>query len=123
MKRILVVDDDPSNTLLVKLILESVGIYEVFTENRGSHAVKAARECHPHLIFLDIMMPDMLGNEVVALLREDPALRHIKVVFLTAMIKKGEETKSGNNMVIAKPISTKELVAVIEQELGQFDFV
>jgi len=123
VKRILVVDDEPSNTLLVKLMLESVGIYEVFTENRGSLAVQAARECHPHLIFLDMMMPDMLGNEVAAALREDLALRHIKVVFLTSMIKKGEEKISGKNMVIAKPISTKELVAVIEKELGEFDFV
>ncbi len=119
VKRILVVDDDPAMTRLTQLRLESTGAYEVFTENRGSHAVAAARECRPDLILLDIMMPDMPGNNVVAALREDPALRHIKVIFLTSMLKKGEEKRSGRDIVVAKPIDADELVAVIEHELGE----
>lgn len=119
MKRILVVDDDPAIGRLAKLGLESTGAYGVFTENIGSRAVETAGECRPDLILLDIMMPGMDGSEVAAALHEDPALRHIKIVFLTALLSKGEQTKSGKHRVIGKPVTTHELVAIIEQALGE----
>lgn len=118
MKRILVVDDEPAVTRLVTLKLGSTGIYEVFAENRGSFAVAAARKFMPDLILLDILMPDLLGSEVAAEIHEDPTLKHIKVVYLTSMLKEGEEQKSGENIVIGKPISTEELLAVVAQELA-----
>ena len=122
VKRILVVDDDPSMTRLTRLRLEATGAYKVFTENRGSHAVEAARECRPDLVLLDIMMPDMLGNDVAEAFHADPELRHIKVVFLTSMLKKGEERRSGRDIVMAKPIDADQLVATIERELAQETF-
>lgn len=118
MKRILVVDDDAAMTLQVKLKLGSTGLYEVFTENRGSFAVAAVRKFMPDLILLDILMPDLLGSQVAAAVHEDPALTHIKVIYLTAMLREGEEQKSGANMVIGKPISTEELLAVVALELA-----
>ena len=119
MKKILVVDDEPAFVRLTTLHLESTGSYRVFTESKGSRVVAAAMACRPDLIFLDIMMPDMLGSEVAAALHREPSLRHIKVVFLTSMLKKGEEKRSGTNMVLAKPVNAAELVAIIEQELGE----
>jgi CheY-like chemotaxis protein len=118
MKRILVVDDDPTIGRLAKLSLESTGAYGVITETMGARTVETARKCRPDLILLDIMMPDMDGGEVGAALREDPELRHIKVVFLTALLKKGEETRTGKHIVMAKPVTTQELVTIIEQEIG-----
>jgi len=122
VKRILVVDDDPAMTQLARLRLEAAGGYEVFTENRGSRAVEVARKCRPDLIVLDVMMPDMLGNDVAEAFHADPELRHIKVVFLTSMVRKGEERRSGQDIVIAKPIDADELLATIERELAQKTF-
>ena len=120
--KILIVDDKPAMTSLYRRNLESVGGYEVFTENHGSLAIEAARRCRPDLILLDILMPDMLGSEVSAKLREDPALAHIKVVFVTSMLKDHEVEKAnesiGGQRIVAKPISAKDLVAVIERELA-----
>ena len=87
-KRILVVDDEPEITFMVKLNLEQTGRYEVRTENLGRRAIEAAREFRPDLILLDVMMPDMLGSEIAEQLQADPKLRAIKFVFLTAMVTK-----------------------------------
>jgi CheY-like chemotaxis protein len=122
MKKILVVDDKHSVTALYRKIIEADGRYEVITENLGSRAVETARKCRPDLIILDILMPDMLGSEVAAELRADPALADTKVVFVTAMLKESEEKKAneaaGRYRILAKPISRKDLFAVIDQALG-----
>ena len=121
-KRILVVDDEAALTRIIKLNLERTGNYEVRTENMGSMAISAAKEFRPDLIFLDVMMPDMSGDDVAALLKEDPMLSNIEFVFMTAIVTK-EETQSiatniGGNMFLAKPVKTEELIATIERVLG-----
>ncbi|MCM2288871.1 MAG: response regulator [Sulfuritalea sp.] len=118
MKTILVVDDNPAMLDLTRQRLESASAYVVFTEARGSHAVETARHCKPDLILLDILMPGMLGSEVAAALHEDPALTHIKVVYMTSMLKAGDEQKSGNETVIGKPVHTADLLAIVALELA-----
>ena len=122
-KRILVVDDEPALTRMVKLNLERTGNYEVRTENQGSMAVPAAREFKPDLIFLDVMMPDMSGDEVSAQLKEDEELSQIKFIFMTAIVTKDETenmgTNIGGNEFLAKPVKTDELIATIERVLGE----
>ena len=121
-KRILVVDDEVALTRIIKLNLERTGNYEVRTENMGSMAVPAAKEFKPDLIFLDVMMPDMGGEDVAALFKEDPVLSNIALVFLTAIVTKEEtqskETDIGGNLFLAKPVKTEELIATIERVLG-----
>jgi CheY-like chemotaxis protein len=122
-KRILVVDDEVALTRMVKLNLERTGSYEVRTENQGSMAIAAAREFRPDLIMLDVMMPDMTGDEVAAQLKEDPQLKDIKYIFMTAIVTK-DETKAtgstiGGNVFLAKPVKTDELVAAIEGVLAK----
>lgn len=125
MKKILIVDDEPAITRLIKLNLEAIGGYEVATENKGAKAISVAREFKPDLAILDVMMPDLLGNEVAALLNDDPELRHIKIVFLTAILKKSEEGKSDRHTtkhrMLAKPVNIDVLVAVIHEELSGND--
>jgi two-component system OmpR family response regulator len=121
-KRILVVDDETALTRMVQLNLERTGNYEVRTENQGSQAIQAAREFRPDLIFLDVMMPDMGGDEVAARLKEDPELAGIKFIFMTAIVTKDETSATGStiggNEFLAKPVKTDELIATIERVLG-----
>ena len=122
-KKILLVDDNPDVTRTINLILEATGRYVIREENRGQRALKTARDFKPDLIFLDFMMPDIDGNEVAAQLEEDDELKHIKIVFLTAIVTKGEvESGSVDNIsgytVLAKPVKTNELVSCIEDLLG-----
>ncbi len=122
-RRILVVDDEPDITRMIKLVLEQTGRYEVRTENLGRRAIEAAREFRPDLILLDVMMPGMLGSEIGMRLQEDPELRAIKFVFLTALVTKDEELRStgqiGGHTFVAKPISADQLCRVVEDQLRQ----
>ena len=120
-KRILVVDDEAALTRMVKLNLEHTGDYEVRTENEGAMAIPAAREFRPDLILLDVMMPGMSGDEVAAMLKEEEALANIKLIFVTAIVTKGETgslgTEIGGQTFLAKPIKAQELIVAIEHAL------
>ncbi len=121
-KRILVVDDEPGITRMTKLNLERTGNYEVRTENQGSQAVAAAREFRPDLILLDVMMPDMDGDEVSSRVLEDPQLLSTKIVFMTAIVTKDETDAMGSNIggfeFLAKPVKTEDLITTIERVLA-----
>ncbi len=121
-KKILLIDDEVSLTKLMKLNLERIGEFEVMTENSGLLAVDAVRKFQPDLIFLDIMMPDMSGDDIAQELRQDDALAAIPIVFLTAIVSR-EDTDSmgsyiGGNRFLAKPVKTEELLQVITDTIG-----
>ena len=119
--RVMVVDDESSITRMIKLNLEKTGDYEVQTENEGSRAIEAAREFRPDIIFLDVMMPDMQGNVIAEQLKEDPVLKNIKRVFLTAIVTRDETADGGNeiggNHFLAKPVNTQDIIRMIEKVL------
>jgi CheY-like chemotaxis protein len=121
-KRILIIDDEASITRTMKVNLERTGAYTVQTENQAAHALAVARAFKPDLILLDVMMPDMDGGEVAAGLRTDPALQHIPIVFLTAIVSRketaGEYLESGGQTFIAKPVSLDALIQCIETNTG-----
>jgi CheY-like chemotaxis protein len=122
MKRILIVDDERSITHLLKLNLEKTGAYPVRTENQRSKAFDAAREFQPHLILLDVMMPDLDGGHVAAQL-QNSFLKSIPVVFLTAAVRKQEvdarKGTIGGAPFIAKPVKDKSILAIIEEKLNK----
>jgi len=122
MRKILIVDDDPAFVRMLKLNIESVGGYEVFVESRGSRAVQTARQCHPDLILMDLLMPDMLGGDAASELHADPALRNTHVVFLTSLLSRSEAEQSakgtGRQSVFAKPIGKRVLEAILDQEFA-----
>ena len=122
-KKILVVDDEVVLTKMVKMNLERTGNYEVHTENEGKKALQAARDFKPDLIFMDVMMPDMSGDEVIAEIREDDKLANIPYVFMTAIVSKAETEDMGRNIggneFLAKPAKTEELIATIERILSE----
>jgi CheY-like chemotaxis protein len=92
-------------------------------ENDSTHALDAAREFKPDLVISDVMMPEVGGGEVAAQLREDPALRRVPVIFLTAAVRKeelgGPEAVIAGRLYIAKPLDVKSLLAAIERILGK----
>jgi CheY-like chemotaxis protein len=119
MKRILVVDDEPSITLNLKLTLESGGDYEVLGENNPVNALAAAQTFQPDLILLDVMMPDLDGGDVAARLQADPVLRDTPVIFLTGIVSNeetgGQEMISGGETFLAKPVDIEVLINCIER--------
>ena len=122
-KRILAVDDEVGFTRMVRLNLEQTGVYEVREVNEGKTALAAAREFKPDLILLDVVMPDMDGGDVAAAIQQDPLLKRIPVIFVTAVVRKREAGSagmvSGGSLFLAKPIDIVELIDAIETSLGK----
>ena len=119
--KVLVVDDEPGITRMIKLNLEKTGDYEVWTVNEGSRAIEAARLFKPDIIFLDVMLPDLQGDRIAEQLRDDEELMDIKRVFLTAIVTRDETADGGNeiggNHFLAKPVKTRDIVRMIEKLL------
>lgn len=117
-KRVLLIDDEVSFTELLKVNLEEAGDYDVRVENRGSCGLEAARDFQPDIIFLDVIMPDLDGSRVAALLRTDPALKDVPIIYVTAILSKRDKNAPatiGGIGFIAKPVSTGEIIACIQK--------
>ncbi|SRR5581483_9355616 len=119
-KRILIVDDEPGFTRLLKLTLERTGNFLVREENDGMHALETAREFMPDLILLDIVMPKIDGGDVARQIQRDMKLKNAKIVFLTAIVSKNEATPGhliGGFPFMAKPVSLDALTKFIDANL------
>lgn len=120
-KRILIIDDEATFTRMVRLNLEKTGKYEVREENRGRRGAAAARDFKPHLIFLDVIMPDADGGEVAAHIQADNRLKNVPIVFLTATVSKREVGDTGGMrgglFFLAKPVTLEQLEACIARHL------
>ena len=120
-KKILVIDDEKNFTDMVKLNLDLTDEYDVKTENKSLNALAAAKEFDPDLIFLDIIMPDMDGGEVLAQLKEDVYTRDIPVVFLTAIVAADEANTIGGIIsgypALSKPVSVTKLIDAIKRNI------
>ncbi|MFH1414409.1 MAG: response regulator [Candidatus Omnitrophota bacterium] len=121
-KKILIIDDEVGFVSLVKLNLEETGQYEVETENKGAKGLVAAKRFKPDLILLDVIMPDMQGNEVIQQLENNADTKNIPVVFLTAIVTPKETAEEGGIVAgrafIAKPVSIQKLIEVIKENVG-----
>lgn len=113
--RILLVDDEPDILEIVSYNLSAEG-YEVFTAKNGLDAVARAKKKQPHLIVLDVMMPEMDGIEACEILRKTKGLENTVITFLTA---RGEDYSqvagfdAGADDYITKPIKPKVLVSKV----------
>ena len=122
-KRILIIDDEENFAKLVKLNLQATGRYEVKMENKGASGLAAAKEFKPDLILLDIMMPDLGGDEVAYRIKADVSTKDIPVIFVSALVKK-DEVASHDGMIydhpfIAKPVTAQELIDAIERNIHE----
>jgi CheY-like chemotaxis protein len=122
-KRILVIDDDVLLTQIMKLNLDATGDYEVRIENDSLHALETAQQFHPDLILLDYIMPIMDGGDVSLKLYNDPLLRRVPVIMITALVSSRDATEDGTvhrggHLMFAKPIRFEKLKHCIEQQLA-----
>jgi CheY-like chemotaxis protein len=118
---ILIVDDNPANLKLARVLLRSEG-YEVRTAIDAEEAIEILRAFRPRLILMDVQLPGMDGLELTRRLRADPATAGIIVVALTAYAMKGDEERvlaAGCDGYVAKPIDTRALPGVIADYLGR----
>lgn len=117
-RRVLIVDDEQSFTNLVKLNLEKTGRFTVLAENDPTRAVTTAREFHPAVVLLDVIMPGKDGGQVLADLRATE-FAEIPALFLTATIsQRGLDQRNGRiNGVpfLSKPVDPKRLVKQIDE--------
>jgi len=88
---VLIVDDDETNIISLKLILDSD--YTVYTANNGMDGVKLAEKYLPNVILLDILMPEMNGHDVLAALKNSEKTQDISVIFVTTLDCPIEEEK------------------------------
>ncbi|ALM08771.1 ArsR family transcriptional regulator [Sediminicola sp. YIK13] len=114
--RILLVDDEPDILEIVGYNLSAEG-YEVFTASNGVDAVAKAKKKKPHLIIMDVMMPEMDGIEACGIIRNTQGLENAIITFLTA---RGEDYSqvagfdAGADDYITKPIKPKVLVSKVK---------
>ena len=120
-KRILVVDDEPGITRMLKLNLERTNNYEVMVENSADHAYLAAMSFHPDLIMLDILMPGKDGGQLASDFQESPRFKGVPILFLTAAATKKEvsanQGRIGGLPFLAKPVDIPEVLASLQKLL------
>ncbi|WP_142784198.1 response regulator transcription factor [Changchengzhania lutea] len=120
--KILLVDDEPDILEIVGYNLSNEG-YQVITAENGLQGVKKAKKELPHLIILDVMMPEMDGIEACELIRNHPKLKNTIITFLTA---RGEDYSqvagfdAGADDYIAKPIKPKVLISKVKALLRRY---
>ena len=111
MNTVAVVEDNADNRLLLQAILD--GLYEVVEYENGIDALAGLAASLPDLVLLDISLPGMDGNEILARIRSDEQLRRLPVIALTAHAMAGDREKylnAGFNDYITKPIVDETLL-------------
>jgi DNA-binding response OmpR family regulator len=119
--RILIVEDQPDICKLIRMTLE-FGDFEIHEANDGETGLNLARAIKPHVMLLDVMMPGLLdGYQVCTRIKQDPDLKQIQVVMLTA---RGQATDlaageaAGADAYLVKPFSPLELIERVETMAG-----
>jgi CheY-like chemotaxis protein len=111
VKKIAVVEDNPDNRLLVRVILDS--LYEVTEYETGSSALEGLQNNLPDLVLLDVSLPEMDGTEVLRRIRNDARLRELPVIALTAHAMATDRDKflaAGFDDYVSKPIIDENLL-------------
>lgn len=120
VKRVLVIDDDDGVREIIQFSLEAVAGWDVLMAGSGSEGLEIAVAEQPDAILLDVMMPDMDGQETFRQLQANPKTQRIPTILLTAKAMMSERQKFlnlGVNGVIAKPFQPQDLVEKIQDIL------
>jgi CheY-like chemotaxis protein len=119
---VLVVDDDDSVREITQMSLEAVAGWTVRAASGGMQALELLRERLPEAVLLDVMMPGMDGPATFRAMQEDPALRDVPVVFLTAKMQVGGGAQPWDGLdiagVIPKPFDPMSLATQVAALVG-----
>jgi twitching motility two-component system response regulator PilH len=116
-KKILIVDDSPTDIRLMSIPLKAKG-YEVSTAADGDEALTKAIQIQPNLVILDVVMPKKDGFQVCRQLKANPETKGIKVILLTSKSQKSDRfwgLKQGADVYLTKPFAEEELLGHINQ--------
>jgi two-component system cell cycle response regulator DivK len=119
-KSVLIVEDNELNMKLFNDLLQANG-YTTLQTKDGREVIDIARKNHPDLILMDIQLPEISGLEITRMLKEDPELKSIPVIAVTAFAMKGDEEKireGGCEGYIAKPISVSNFLQTVARFLS-----
>lgn len=119
-KRILVVEDNPDNRILISDVLSSLS-YDVLVAADGEEGIDMAQKEIPDLILMDLSLPRMDGWTAATKIKGNTALQHIPIIALTAHAMVGDREKAlqaGCNDYISKPIDLRELQSKLTHFLG-----
>ena len=118
-KKILIVGNEVEVLRVLERMLSIVG-YSVIEATNAKDAIIIAKEMHPDLVILDILLPDMSGGEIANILQNDSTTKDIPIIFLTGLLTK-EEAKERSDAegrhFIAKPYKPDELLGEIRKYL------
>ncbi|MFH1772239.1 MAG: response regulator [Candidatus Omnitrophota bacterium] len=112
-KKVLVIDDEEDFGAMIKLYLERTGNYEVRIETEGVRGFAVTKEFCPDVILLDIILPDLPGEEIVSQIKADNDIKDTPIIFVTAVLKGTDAEK--DYPVLFKPIRINDLIDCIEK--------
>ncbi len=118
-KTVLIVEDNELNMKLFHDLLEAHG-YATLQSRHGREAFEVVRTRRPDLVVMDIQLPEVSGLEVTQWIKNDPELKHIPVVAVTAFAMKGDEERiraGGCEAYLSKPISVAKFLETIRSFL------
>ena len=121
MKTVLIIEDNPDNTVLICRLLEKAG-YRMLQAATGREGFELAVQKKPDFILLDIQLPDMSGIDVLKKIREQETESHIPIIAVTSYAMAGDREKllaAGCNGYIEKPIDPGRVIAQIKRIIGE----
>jgi len=115
-KTILIVDDEPEIRNLLRQEISEAG-FLVKEAINGKEGIERIRQAQPDLVILDIMMPEMNGFDVAAILKNDPATKHIPIIVVSITDDKKRIAQLGIDRYLTKPIDINQLLKDIKSLL------
>jgi len=119
-KTVLIVEDNELNMKLFRDLLEAYG-YETSGTSNGQEALGLVRKLRPDLVLMDIQLPQVSGLEVTRWIKDDPELRSIPVIAVTAFAMKGDAERireGGCEAYLSKPISVGKFIETVQRFIG-----
>lgn len=119
MARILIVDDSPSQLVVLKRVVEKLG-HQILTAEDGAKGVEMARREIPDLILMDVVMPNLNGFQATRTIAKDPKTSHIPIILVTTKEQDTDRVwglRQGAKAYVNKPVNEPELASTIKSLL------